>query len=81
MKKNYVCSNCKEQIISDDAGWGHKFTKGQDIFCKKKPKFQGSLHYCSESEMDDCILETARGEADFDRKIRSYGKPAKVLFI
>lgn len=78
MKKQYYCSNCKETIISDDAGYGFKFKKGQSIFCKKKKT--GNLHYHDIEQMEEAIRDTFRGNQEYGREIRSYGKEAKVIY-
>ena len=67
-----ICNNCKEVITSCDSGWGHKFVIGDLISCKKKPKFDGSLHFCDIYEMEGAIL-------DPNIPVRTYGTEAKVI--
>jgi len=77
--KHYYCSNCKEIIISDDAGDGIRFQKDEEIYCKKRNSLQGSLHYHNIAQMERAILDTVRGDNN-GREIRSYGKEAIVIY-
>ena len=77
-KRKYICNNCKTEPISCDSGWGHEFKKnGMILYCKKTKRT--ILHYCNESEMESSIIETARGDADYGRELRSFGKEAHLI--
>jgi hypothetical protein len=70
--KKFYCSNCKEEITSCDSGYGHSFIEGEAIICKKKPKGQGSLHFCDDYEMEQAIV-------DQDIPVRTFGEEATVI--
>ena len=73
MSKDLMCSKCKEVVTSCDSGWGHHLSLGDDVICKKKPRPQGSLHFCDQDEMIESI-------ADPDIPVRTYGINAKVVY-
>jgi hypothetical protein len=70
--KMKICSNCKEEVTSCDSGHGHKFKIGDKIYCNRKPKPYGSLHFCDIGEMEQAIL-------DLVIAVRSFGKEATVI--
>ena len=77
--KQITCSECKEIISCDDAGYGYDFKIGQELFCKKSYGNNYHLHYHDISQMDESIRDTLYGEQDYGRTIRSYGNPAKAI--
>jgi len=81
-KYRLECSNCGCEPVSCDSGWGHDLVKeGQEIYCKVyNTKYnERKLHYCDQEEMEQSILETIRGEAQFGYEIRSFGKLATII--
>lgn len=73
-----ICSVCNTEPHSDDAGFGIEFKKGDTILCKKT-RTKGNLHYHDIDQLEEMVLETARGEADWGREVYSLAHKEGIV--